>query len=77
MPYQFPPDIDQLAKKQMASGRYASEDEMLRAAMTALQRRNEEIAAIAAGIDDYEAGRYRPLDEVDCEVRKTFGFGRS
>ncbi len=33
MPYQFPPDIDQLAKEQMASGLYASEDEMLHAAL--------------------------------------------
>ena len=27
MPYPFPPDLQELVLKQMASGRYASEDE--------------------------------------------------
>ena len=63
MPFQFPPIIDQLAKEHMACGHYTSEDEKLRAAMAALQQRNEEVAAIAAGIDDYESGRFRPISD--------------
>jgi Arc/MetJ-type ribon-helix-helix transcriptional regulator len=77
MPYQFPPDVDQLVKEQMASGRYTTEDELLREAMTALQRRNEEIAAIQEGIDDMNEGRHQPFDEVDQEIRQQFGFGKS
>jgi predicted transcriptional regulator len=77
MPYQFPPDVDQLVKEQMASGRYTTEDELLREAMTALQRRNEEIAAIQEGIDDMNEGRHQPFEEVDREIRQRFGFGKN
>ncbi len=55
--YQFPPDVGKLVQEHMASGQYASQDELLRDAMRALRRHNEEIAAIQAGIDDMEAGR--------------------
>ncbi len=59
----------------MASGKYASEDEPLRDVMETLQRRNEEIAAIAAGIEDMQTGRYQPLEEVGQEIRRKLGFG--
>lgn len=36
MAYQFPPDVQQLIKDRMASGIYASEDEILRDALGAL-----------------------------------------
>lgn len=32
------------------------------------------IADIRQGIHDLDAGRYRPLEEVDAEIRKEFGF---
>lgn len=44
-----------------------------RQAMEALHRQ-EDIAAIQAGIDDMEAGRVISLEEADVEIRKDLGF---
>ena len=76
MPYQFPPDVEKVVKEEMATGHYATEDELLRAAMYALRRHNEEVAAIQAGIDDMEAGRSRPFEEADAHFRAKFGFAK-
>ncbi len=43
-------------------------------AMRALKRQ-EDHAAIQAGIDDMEAGRVIPLEEVDRQIRNELGFG--
>ncbi len=74
MPYELPFDVYQEIKQRVASGQYASEDEVLRAAICALQSRDEEIASIQAGINDMEAGHIRPFEEVDAEIRRQFGF---
>lgn len=42
-------------------------------AMQAL-REQEDIAAIQAGIDDMEAGRVVPLEEVDARIRQRLGM---
>ncbi len=70
MNYPFPPDVGQRVKSQLAKGKYQSEDEVLRAAMSALEREHDDLAAIQAGIEDMEAGRYRPFVEIDAEFRK-------
>ena len=70
MPYPFPTDVDQRVKSQLAMGLYETEDDVLRAAMTALEREHEDLAAIQAGIEDIEAGRFRPFAEIDAEFRK-------
>jgi putative addiction module CopG family antidote len=70
MAYQFPPDLDEEIKGRMASGQYASEDEVLREALRALRWRDQEVAAIQEGIEDMEAGRTKPLREFDREFRK-------
>jgi Arc/MetJ-type ribon-helix-helix transcriptional regulator len=54
----------------MNTGRYASEDEVLRDALRALKWRDDEIAAIQEGLSDMEAGRVRPLREFDREFRE-------
>lgn len=74
MSYPIPPDVSQRVKSQLAKGSYQSEDEVLRAAMSALEREHDDLAAIQAGIEDMEAGRYRPLDEVDAEIRKKYNI---
>jgi predicted transcriptional regulator len=43
---------------------------VLRNALEALQQRDEDLAAITAGIADMEAGRYRPFAEIDAEFRQ-------
>lgn len=73
MPYQIPPDVESRVTALLADG-YASVDDVLRDALSALEYRREEIAAIREGIEDVEAGRYRPLEEVDAEIRKKHNF---
>jgi putative addiction module CopG family antidote len=63
MTYPFPPDLTHLVQGQMATGQYASEDDVLREAMQALAERQDDLRAIQAGIADREAGRFRPLHE--------------
>ena len=74
MPYELPLDVYREIKQCVASGQYASEDDVLRAAICALKSRDEELASIQAGIDDMETGRIRPFEEVDAEIRRHFGF---
>lgn len=45
------------------TGRYASEADVVRAALDALESQNSDIAAIQEGMEDFRAGRFRPLDE--------------
>jgi putative addiction module CopG family antidote len=68
--YQFPPDLEDEIKQRMNTGRYESEDEVLREALRALKCRDDELAAIQEGIDDMEAGRVAPLREFDREFRE-------
>jgi len=70
MAYQFPPELDELVKRQLATGQYDSEDDVLIDALRSLQRQKEDLAAIQEGIDDMEAGRVKPLREFDREFRE-------
>ena len=69
MNYAFPPDVDSRVKRQLATGSYHSEDDVLRAAMTALEHEHDDFDAIQSGLDDVEAGRFRPFSEIDAEFR--------
>jgi Arc/MetJ-type ribon-helix-helix transcriptional regulator len=70
MNYSFPPDVGQRVQSQLELGLYQSEDEVLRAAMSALEREHGDLAAIAAGIEDMEAGRHRPFTDINAEFRQ-------
>ena len=72
MSYQFPPDIEAFVKDQLASGCYASEDDLLRDAVRALKHQQEDIASIQAGIEDERAGRVKSLAEVDAAMRERY-----
>ncbi len=61
MPYDIPADIAQLISDQLRQGSYASADDVLRDALKALAERNDDLAAICAGIEDMTAGRLTPL----------------
>jgi len=77
MGYQFPPELEELVKRQMAVGHYRSEDDLLRDALMALDEQRylvpdedpEVIEGIDRGLADMDAGRTRPLDEFDAEFR--------
>ena len=67
-------EIQTLIATQMATGRYASEEALLLRALRTLADYDEAVADIQEGIRDEAAGRMRPLDEVDAEIRQRLGF---
>jgi Arc/MetJ-type ribon-helix-helix transcriptional regulator len=67
---QLPTDVTQTIQSLLATGRYRSEEDVLRHALDALQHRDDDAAAIAAGIADMEAGRCEPFEKFDAEFRK-------
>ena len=75
------PDLDDAIERRLATGRYTSRNEVIRAALHVLEREEEQArklatldAAIARGIADAEAGRVVPLEEAFARVRKELGF---
>ena len=71
MAYQFPPDVDELVKERMASGKYASEDELLREALQALSEAEEDLDAVREALTELEAGDEGvALDEAVESIRK-------
>jgi Arc/MetJ-type ribon-helix-helix transcriptional regulator len=56
MPYSFPPEVQRLVETRMASGKYASEDELLRDALEALAAESEELQAIQDAIAEWRGG---------------------
>ena len=65
----FPPDVDSRVKRQLATGSYRPEDDVLWAAMAALEHEHDDLEAIQSGIADMEAGRFRPFSEIDAAFR--------
>ena len=77
MTYQFPPDVDQLIRDQMATGRYLSEADLLRDALRALADDEQDLAAIREAIADFEAGEPGvPLDAAFDAVRRDASIQR-
>jgi putative addiction module CopG family antidote len=64
------PELDRLVQEKLASGAYHSEEEVLQAALVALDAQEQTVAAIAEGYADFQAGRFRTSDEADAEFRK-------
>lgn len=74
MSYQFPPDVDELVREKMASGKYVSEDELLRDALAALGAEDAELKAIQASLTELEQGDPGvPLDEAFDQIRRKHG----
>ena len=66
--YQIPSDVEQLIKERMALGVYASEDEVLRDALEALEQLEQERLARwdernRLAIEQSKQGLSRPLDD--------------
>jgi len=77
MSYPFPTDVKQRVDCQLAIGNYPTEDDVLRAAMTALEREQDDLQAIEAGIEDMNAGRYRSFSDIDSEFRARHNIARN
>ena len=71
MAYEFPPDVAQLFRERMASGRYATEDELLKEALLALADQEEDLLAVREALAELEAGDAGvPLDEAFASLRR-------
>ena len=78
MPYPFPPDLQELVLKQMASGRYASEDELLRSALLALDEEEQDLQAVRESLAEWRAGDPGvPLADAFAAVRARNRLGES
>lgn len=69
MSLSIPADVQARVSALFGTGRYNSEEEILRAAVAALEERNADLSAIQGGINDLENGRYRPFAAFDAEFR--------
>ena len=76
MSYSLPPEIDSLVQQKLATGTYASEEAVLRAALAALDEHEETVAAVGQGFDDLQAGRFQSLDDADREFHKRHNIPR-
>jgi len=74
--YAFPPELDRLIRTELATGAYASADDLLLEALRALREREEALAGIQAGLADLDADRVRPLADVDAELRAKHNIRR-
>ena len=74
MPLQVSSELAATIEEEMATGQFASEEQLLREALAALREQREDFAAIQSGIDDWQAGRTRPIAEVAAEIRQHFGW---
>ena len=70
MTYPLPPDVVQKLQSLVSLGQYGTEGEVLRAALSALEREQLDLASIRAGMEDFEAGRHRPLAEFEADFRQ-------
>ncbi len=73
MSYAFPPEIRELIDQNMATGIYASEEDVLQAALHTLSDYHATISDIRQGMIDYEQGRGEPLSHAMADIRRQLG----
>jgi Arc/MetJ-type ribon-helix-helix transcriptional regulator len=71
-PISLPTDVQSRVQSFIDSGKFASEVDVLRAALDSLELESADVRSIQAGIDDMNAGRCRPFAEFasDFEARR-------
>lgn len=75
MAFPFPPDLQQFVRDRMASGKYASEEELVRDAFLALAEEDEDVAAVRAAVAEWQAGDPGvPLDGAVETIRRKHGI---
>jgi Arc/MetJ-type ribon-helix-helix transcriptional regulator len=78
MPSAFPPDLQALVGEQMASGKYASEDELLRTAGRALLEEEHDLEAVRESLVEWRVGDPGvPFQDAFDAIRRRHGLGES
>ena len=67
-------ELDRKVREKLATGLYESVEQVLSAALRALDEEERTIAAIAEGYEDFLAGRHEPWEKADAEFRKKHGL---
>ncbi|QDU39704.1 hypothetical protein Mal4_40500 [Maioricimonas rarisocia] len=71
MSYPIPPDVQLSIDAQLASGRYSTPEEVLRAALRALEEEEEDRVAVQAAVDEWRAGdEGTPLKDAFDKLRR-------
>ncbi len=75
----LPADLEQFVQAKVRSGRFASSDEAIAAAVRLLRQQEEAedarvLEGIRQGLEDMRAGRGRPSEEVFAELRRDFNL---
>jgi len=71
MAHQYSPAVEQLIRDKMASGRYASEEDLLVEALQSLAESDEEFRAIEEGLASADRGEAGvPLEEAFDNLRQ-------
>ncbi len=66
--------VQQMISQRMATGIYASEDQLLMIALKELDDYEQTVADIRQGLDDERAGQVRTLEEADRSLRQELEF---
>ncbi len=70
MAQSFPTDLEEFIEREIASGRYASRDEVMLEGIRLLkQDREEALQGITEGLESMERGEGVPLDDAFAEIR--------
>jgi len=77
MTHSLPPDLQSLVQKHLTLGNYASEEDVLRDALRALERQQEVMEDVVVGLADLEAERGRPLEDIDARLRAKYNIPRA
>lgn len=71
MTYPFPADLQELVGRQMSTGRYSSEEDLLREALRALAADEEDLDAVREALAEWQAGDSGiDLDDAFAAVRE-------
>ena len=75
MAFPLPPDLQAFVRERMASGKYVSEEALLREAFQALAEEEEDLSAVREAVSEWQAGdRGVPLDEAVESIRRKHGI---
>ncbi len=70
MDLQLPPDLQSAMQPFLVGGRYADETELLRDALAALKRaQDDDLAAIRCGMEDEKAGRLVSARDIVAKAK--------
>ena len=68
----LPPDLEKAVEQHIASGRYSTPEEVLRAALEQLD--SFDLESLSESLEEEQSGHLKPLTEVAGNIREKHGF---